>query len=226
MSAKIISMGNSKGGVAKSTLASIFSTYLHTKTDYKICVLDLDYFQASLSDQREDDLKNENVDPDELFDLLAVTPSHLLGYIEELKEDYDYIFLDVPGNMEDEDLTSIYRKVDIMIIPFDTSKYDVRGTAKFYIKYSETALGYRESKNLKTSVYGILTKVLPNTKAFRDFRINEVDDLPFPVMKNYIPFLNFLKEDISTTELIKYEGTSLNIEDLCNEFIKILKSHG
>ena len=103
MSAKIISMGNSKGGVAKSTLASIFSTYLHTQTKNKICVFDLDYFQASLSDQREEDLNNPEVKKEELFDLLAVTPSHLLGYLEELKEDYDYIFLDVPGNMEDED---------------------------------------------------------------------------------------------------------------------------
>ena len=156
---------------------------------FQIIFRDLDYFQASLSDQREEDLNNPEVNKEELFDLLAVTPSHLLGYLEELKEDYDYIFLDVPGNMEDEDLASIYRKVDIMIIPFDTSKYDVRGTAKFYIKYSETALQYRESKNLKTSVYGILTKVLPNTKAFRDFKINEIDNLPFKVMKNYVPFL-------------------------------------
>lgn len=222
MSAKIITLGNAKGGVSKSTLISLFCTYLHNNTNYKVCAFDLDYFQATLMDQRNSDLKNEELDQSKLYDLVAVTPSHLLKYIDELKDEYDYIFLDVPGNMEDDDLSVIYRYIDYMFIPFDVSDADIKGTAKFYEKYID-AVNYRKSKGLKTSIYGILTKIIVGTKVFKDFLENEKDNFPFPIMENYVPYLNTFKNDMSTVKVLEYKGKTLDIKALCNEFIKIIE---
>lgn len=222
MAAKIICLGNSKGGVAKSTLTSLFATYLHNETDYKVCAFDLDYFQTSLMDQRTTDLENNNIDPDNLYDLLAVTPAHLLQYFDELKEEYDYIFLDIPGNMEDEDLQLIFRHIDYMFIPFNISNQDIKGTAKFYTKYLK-AIEYRKSKGLDTEVTGILVKIKPETRIFQNFIENDKDNFPFPIMENYVPFLNTFIENMSTTDVVKYHGKTLNIKSLCNEFIKIIE---
>lgn len=126
-----------KGGVGKSTLASLLASFI-AKNGIPITVLDAD-IQQSIMQHRQLDLK-EHPDvqiPWEVKPLIAATENDMLVVMKRIKarlsqEDVKgCVIIDCPGNVSDQTLKYVYNAADVIIIPFSYDCDNVHATAKF-----------------------------------------------------------------------------------------------
>lgn len=107
---KIIGLVNFKGGVGKSTISAILASYL-TSGDKKAVVLNIAMGQSA-----EEFNSCDTVD---LVNILAEDETtSALEILSLLKENYDYIILDTPGELSDE-LVEVINEIDYFVVPFD-----------------------------------------------------------------------------------------------------------
>ena len=124
---KILLFTNVKGGVGKTTLCSIFASYL-VQNGRKVAVVDAD-LQQSLFHHRKRDLQNnlEATLPWEINTFWGRTPEEVAQIMTNLKQlPYDVI-IDCPGNLIDPNLKVIYPMADIAMVPihYDSDTLDV-----------------------------------------------------------------------------------------------------
>jgi len=126
---KII-VGNQKGGVGKSTLCFLLANYFCNVKDEGVLCLDFDP-QLTLYKQWKEqvDTFDNDVPYQVLKHDLTEGPTVLEQLsTEELKE--AIVFIDVPGNLSDDDLIYIYQEADVIICPFH---YDEKSFESTYV---------------------------------------------------------------------------------------------
>lgn len=201
----VIVLGNQKGGVGKTTLATLFANYLTLIKKYKTVVLDMDY-QRSLFNRYE---KAKVLNNPELYEVLEVDLEQFPSVHHILQEEKDQlIIIDLPGKLDDQNLIPVIQAADIFIIPFayDESSYESTAlftmvaqelnpnSKKFFVpnrlkgsvKY-ETA----ESVNADFSKYGKVTSPI-NDRV--DFQRVTTKDLPTALL----PIIESVFEDVLT----------------------------
>jgi chromosome partitioning protein len=127
----VITIGNTKGGCGKSTIAVLISHYLSLKSDWqksqglkeeKICIIDFDTPQSTSETFFQNRLKN--------FGGKAITPIRISydmnniyfkkeefkQYLNTLKEDYHYILIDSGGHHDEVTQLSI-ECADVLVTP-------------------------------------------------------------------------------------------------------------
>jgi len=162
MKAKIVVLGNEKGGTGKSTLAMhLIVAWL--RAGKKVATLDLDGRQGTLSrylENRRLFAQNNNIDlpmPEHIR--IANVSNEVLflrAQLERLGNDYDVIVLDTPGADTALTLEALFQ-ADILVTPINDSllDLDVLGTVdgdSLRIKgpshYAERVWSVRQKRNL------------------------------------------------------------------------------
>jgi chromosome partitioning protein len=127
---KVICFGSQKGGVGKSTLTMLVSSFLQAKGK-KVFVADVDFPQHSIHRTRTDEQLNMENDPvlkaafDErgvtLSEVQAAPISEAAGMVSVLKKAnlYDYIFVDLPGTLNVDGLFKLAQSMDYFITPME-----------------------------------------------------------------------------------------------------------
>ena len=97
----IIAVTSDKGGVGKSTITTLFASYLHANAKDKglvIGVVDIDDFQNSIGSLRDRDKR----DPDysEEFDVIPLSSEEFINRIDFLRDAFDIILVDFPGSLK------------------------------------------------------------------------------------------------------------------------------
>ena len=126
---KIIIFSNIKGGVGKTTLCSLFATYL-AENGMPVAVLDAALHQ-SLYRHR---VREEKADPEQKMPW-QVTPldtsdiKKVNKVMKELKKVPGNVLIDCPGNLNDKSLAAVYAAADVAVIPmsFDPDTVDATG---------------------------------------------------------------------------------------------------
>ena len=147
---KVIAIANQKGGVGKTTLTTLISNILHFKggieKGFKVAILDLDEPQFSTFSRRkrmEDRFRLQKQKSNILqgirdqYPILQVYPATLEeapALIEAYKNEYDFIFLDLPGtlNTKGSSLGFVYVYVNHFFIPVFQCGDTVRSSIDFY----------------------------------------------------------------------------------------------
>ena len=129
MQNKIILFSNIKGGVGKTTLCSLFASYL-AENGIPVIAVDAD-LQASLFRHRQ---RETDADPDVQapwnVELLNTSDGdNVASVLEKLREVPGVVLIDCPGNLNDRNLEIIYKSADIAVIPmsFDADTSDATG---------------------------------------------------------------------------------------------------
>lgn len=113
--AKFIALVNFKGGVGKSTLSSILASLFSSEKDNKkAAVLNIALGQSASSINEADTVDFAKV-------LEADETSTVSEVLASMYEDYDYVFIDTPGELSAE-LIEIIEHIDYFIIPFDKGR--------------------------------------------------------------------------------------------------------
>src|SRR5690348_8966902 len=125
---QIISLINSKGGVGKTTLSINIATYLHMQksvnTENNTCkdavlLIDADP-QGSARDWYEEGGRHH-------LDMIVLDRPHALMDIRKDKLNYDYVFIDTPGKV-DNLMAAAIAVSDLVLIPIQPSPYDIWAT--------------------------------------------------------------------------------------------------
>ena len=207
----IIAVTSGKGGVGKSTITTLFASYLHANAKDKglvIGVVDIDDFQNSIGSLRDRDKR----DPDysEEFDVIPLSSEEFINRIDFLRDAFDIILVDFPGSLKQSGVVKSLMLIDIIIIPFEPSKLDLIHTLQFYKFYEENILKYRNGHNMKTLVRGLPNRVVPNILEYKDL-IEKKDKLPFKLLDNHIKDLRVsFQRNLSTI--------SNNYDNACDDF--------
>lgn len=124
MPSNVITIAQQKGGAGKTTLTLHLATTLH-KQGHKVICLDIDP-QESLSQwyRRRLQRKSEDLISPEVK---TVSGWRVTSEISRYKNDYDYILIDTPPNLDTETRIAI-RNADIVLTPVQPSPLDLWST--------------------------------------------------------------------------------------------------
>ena len=228
MKTKLISFGNQKGGVGKSTLTTLLANYISENTDYSIVVCDCDgREQKTLEVARKRDLKflegnfsDDDIDKLELYEILSVAATdfpdiytkHLFGHV-------DLVLVDLPGALGHSGVKKSYVYVDYLFCPTNITNQDIDALAEYYRWYRDI-LDIRTKNGLNSSFVGLLSKVNPIINEYKEFRQSVIPNLPFPFMDSYIPKTEviFSREFNTYKSYEAIEGINGKHKQLLNNF--------
>lgn len=133
-SAKVIGFVGQKGGTGKTNSLVLLGQYMAFDLKKKVLAVDLDfndtlYFKSVIS-------KHGAPDKDDLFEVLNVTIGDFLNQFEYLVSQYDYILLDTPGELKQENYLQMALAMDYAFSPIDpSSSSEIYNNAIKYVEF-------------------------------------------------------------------------------------------
>lgn len=206
MTGKVICFGNLKGGVGKSTLISMVAGYFHANGG-RVIAVDSDDLQNTLAA-----LHAGKGTP---YPVLQVSPLALAGLLETLREEYAYIFVDLPRNLKQNGVAATYAQVDYLFIPLCPTSPDVDSTLSYIEFVNKTVQPAKEGAPM--AVYSLFNRVAQGTREHRMLTERQVE-IGVPILEH------FLKESV---EVQRSAGmaTSSDAQALCAEVWKKVTSN-
>lgn len=143
---KVIVVGNRKGGVGKSRISSIMAGALSSPPfDRKVLFLDADPQQSIIGQRILDMPKHVGMSPS--YHILRIEDgmTGILRITEEAKEQgYDYVFIDVPGTLDDFTRQVLF-VTDLLLVPFVPDEMALNPTIE-YLKFALEAKAIKLDK--------------------------------------------------------------------------------
>ena len=159
----VISLISQKGGVGKSTLTMMLLNILHHHYRCRVALIDADFPQNSIYKKRQRELKiiaqdkrlqkvyNKIYQGKEPYPIIKSNLLDAPDAIEQLKDSYDYVFVDITGTVNQEGIIPFLKVINYFFIPI-----------------------FQDDLSLISSMelYRILcTKIQPMSSAYRDCKI-------------------------------------------------------
>lgn len=174
-----IAFENPKGGVGKSTLTALFAGYVHAmgENNIKIGVVDIDDMQNTMGRLRQSE-SDETENMKDEYEVMNISSSEFINQLDFLKENFDIILVDFPGNLKQNGVIETLHFIDIVIMPFEPNNTDLSATLYFYENVYKNIIKARKDNGMKTTVRGVMNRVLPNVLEFKEIMKNK-ENLPF-----------------------------------------------
>jgi len=219
---KVISFANQKGGVGKSTVTSFVANYIHQEyKDLKIVVVDADDLQTSLYKIRQEELMTAEpqINEEDCYNLVKMSSKLFSDNVEILIDEYDLVFLDIPGNLKQAGVIESLMMVDVMIVPIEGTKIAMDSSIDFINFYIENVMKIRLNSNFSTKCSAVLNRVKVNSLEFKEIKNNR-ESFPIKIMENYFPESVIFQRGISTIN--KYESDKKSFEPLIKELLEFI----
>lgn len=122
------------------------------------------------------------------YKLVSMSSADFTTQVEVLKENYDFIFVDIPGNLKQEGVIDVYQYLDYAFIPVNDSWSEIDSTKKFIDKYLEI-VEFRREHGFETKVFGFFCRVKSTSKIFSELYVtkNDLSIWKIPFLENYVP---------------------------------------
>jgi chromosome partitioning protein len=165
---KIISFATQKGGSGKSTLTLVLAAALAVDYKLKLAVLDCDYQQSIVKTRTQMDeeslqlLKESDPGVTYPFDIFSIPLSGIFDFIDNPKNKYDLVIIDVPGRADGDDVFNALTACDAVIVPLVADYLDRASTAEF-MHILHTIKTEADKSDIPFEYFGLSTK-RSNTK--------------------------------------------------------------
>jgi cellulose biosynthesis protein BcsQ len=186
---KYVAFSTQKGGAGKTTLTVLAASWLHYVRGYNVAVIDCDYPQHSIVEMRERDLKMaleegyyKNLAYEQFtrlkkkaYPVIDSSTTEAIADAEHLmgQDDFDYIFFDLPGTVNDKDLIHTLARMDYIVAPISADRVVVESTLNYALMVKDHIMKSAQSdiKGLyllwnmvdgreKTELYGVYEAVM------------------------------------------------------------------
>ncbi|GAB3788603.1 ParA family protein [Spirosoma horti] len=129
----VLAFATQKGGMGKTTLSVLVASWLHYKRRIPVAVLDVDTSQLSvynlrlreteqMDEETRDRFNVQDVDP---YAILSGEPADVPNLISQIPADVQFIFVDLPGNIDIDGYEVALGAVDYLLVPMETSEFSV-----------------------------------------------------------------------------------------------------
>jgi cellulose biosynthesis protein BcsQ len=245
---KYVAFSTQKGGAGKTTMTVITASWLHYVKGYDVAVVDCDYPQYSILGMRKRDLRLAT--DDEHYKYMAYEQFTRLNkkawpviesntknavsdarrWIEERGREYDYVFFDLPGTMNDTDLIHTVAQMDYLIAPMSADRTVMESTLKYVVSIQRNLLDHSDIKGLY-----MLWNMVDGREKSELYKVYELicAELRLPILKTFIPnSLRFRREQSEVRKEVfrstlfpidKSFAKASNIDALTDELIERFK---
>ena len=180
---KVIMFSTSKGGQGKSTSTMLCATaFADAPFNKRVAVVDVDS-QKSLVRKYEYD-KKVYEDAAQLFTILNYSVEDLESNIQQLKDEYDLIFIDAAGkhdvnqNLADQEIYKLLIYTDYLFVPFCGGNFNIESTLDF-LKMAINVKAIKDETDVPLTIYGYAAMYEP--RRTKDKELNketkEITDL-------------------------------------------------
>lgn len=186
MTAKVISFGNFKGGVGKTTASVALGAELGRR-GHKVVLLDFDIQgNATVNISRAQSAEAKMpLDVRHLAAVVRSNPSGLSKIIKEVSAEADYVICDTPGNIESDGTQTAFIVADVVVVPLKPKAYDLDSTR-------QTLAVLRRVAEINPDVLIFLLKTMPERTVLNrsvDAAIQELGaDVLDTVIGDYVAF--------------------------------------
>lgn len=201
--AKFIVFGNQKGGIGKTTLAVLTATALsHPPFNKKVLLIDNDNQKSVIRLRQYDENSHEKKAP---YIVIDMTYEEIVQDIEEIDENYDYVFIDTPGKLdaelppEKQEVTKVLLLTDFLFMPFKAGALNLDATTD-YVKVLLQAKKHRANTNRPLLIYGVVNFYKERSRINRELK----DELRY--LKNNAG-LDFMKANLKQYTAFEYLDT-------------------
>jgi len=245
---KYVAFSTQKGGAGKTTLTVLVASYLHYVRGYNVAVIDCDFPQHSIFEMRERDFRmveNDEYYKGLIYDQITRLNKKAYPVIEsDTKEaiadaehlipqgNYDFIFFDLPGTLNNADLIYALAKMDYIIAPISADRLVLESTLDYMITVRDDIM-----KSGKANIQGIylLWNMVDGREKSELYEVYEavISKLGLTTLKTFIPnSLRFRREQSESrrplfrSTLFPVDKSLIkgsNIDSLINELLDFLK---
>ncbi|WP_308601143.1 ParA family protein [uncultured Dysgonomonas sp.] len=244
-----VAFSTQKGGAGKTTLTVLVASYLHYVKGYKVAVIDCDYPQHSIAEMRERDFKmceNDEYYKGMLYDQFIrleqkkaypVVESNTKDALDDAEDlvkegDYDFIFFDLPGTLNNEGLILTIASMDYIVAPIAADRLVLESTLDYLISVRDNIVNPGKS-NIK-GIYLLWNMVDGREKSeLYEVYENVIRDLEFPLLKTFIPDSKRFRREQSVSYKALFRSTLFpadkslvkgsNLDTLTDELLELLK---
>lgn len=248
-----VAFSTQKGGAGKTTLTILAASYLHYEMGYNVAIIDCDFPQHSILSMRQRDLKMAMEDEfyrgmayeqftrldKKAYPVVESDTSKAITDAEEVVEDYDtefdIIFFDLPGTLNNRDLIHTLAHMDYIIAPIAASRVVMESTLDYMISVRDNIVASGKS-NIKTMY--LLWNLVDGREKTELYEVYEavIKELDFPLLKTFLPnAVRFRREQniehkpLFLSTLFPPDKPLLkgsNVDTMTDELIEVLKLSG
>lgn len=244
-----VAFSTQKGGAGKTTLTVLVASYLHYVKGYNVAVIDCDYPQHSIAEMRERDFKiceNDEYYKGMLYEQFVrleqkkaypVVESNTKDALDDAEDlvkegDYDFIFFDLPGTLNNEGLVLTIASMDYIVAPIAADRLVLESTLDYLISVRDNIVNPGKS-NIK-GIYLLWNMVDGREKSeLYEVYENVIRDLKFPLLKTFIPDSKRFRREQSISYKALFRSTLFpadkslvkgsNLDTLTDELLELLK---
>ncbi len=245
---KYVAFSTQKGGAGKTTLTVLAASYLHYVKQRNVAVIDCDFPQHSILEMRDRDLKMAL--EDEHYKRMAYEQFSRLGkkaypVVEsDTKEaladadyllpqgDYDFIFFDLPGTINDRELIHTLARMDYIIAPITADRVVMESALNFVLTVRKHLV--ESGKSDIKGVYMLWNMVDGREKSELYEAYEEVmKELKLPLLRTFLPDAKRFRREQSASRRAVFRSTLFpadkslvrgsNLDKLVDELLEVLK---
>lgn len=249
-----VAFSTQKGGAGKTTLTVLVASYLHYEMGYNVGIIDCDFPQHSIHSMRKRDFKMLEEDEfyrgmayeqftrlegKKAYPIVESDTGRAIADAEQVVEDYDMdfdiIFFDLPGTMNNRDLIITLAHMDYLIAPIAASRVVMESTLDYMISVRDNIITTGQS-NIK-AMY-LLWNLVDGREKNELYSVYEdvISELDFPILKTFLPnAVRFRREQniehkpLFLSTLFPADKTLLkgsNLDELAGELLKVINLTG
>jgi len=231
-----IAFANQKGGVGKSTLATILASYMYFRRDHGVVFIDADHPQHSTKKLRTRELARFKEDEalmkafsetgkDQIY---PIAESRMVDVFDRPAPDRpstfekaslpkigaDTVIIDTPGSVAIEGLGTILRNVDRVVIPLEPEEMSLMSSAEFVGALFRIASSQQQAIRPiafwnKVTLRSHHETIDTQNKVFRAAGIH--------VLENYIPYSVKMKRTQTRSTIFPVDFRSLDLSAFMEE---------
>jgi cellulose biosynthesis protein BcsQ len=248
-----VAFSTQKGGMGKTAVTVLTTSYLHYVGGYHVAIVDCDFPQHSIVKERKRD--SELVMGSNHFKRMAYgqfqtigikaypvkgsTPENAIGEAQALinssPKEFDVIFFDLPGTLNSGGVIRTLASMNYIFTPVSTDRFVLESTLQYATMLNEKLISVGRGNIRGLHLFWNMVDSREQTPLYGAYE-NAIDELGLQIMKTSLPnSIRFRKEmsdergTVFRSTLFPADKTLLrgsNIDELANELCQILNLHG
>lgn len=246
-----IAVATQKGGVGKTALTVLLSSYLHYLKNYNVAIVDCDYPQYSINGMRERDKKMVMEEPHykalfykqckelnrKAYPIEVSRATEAIGtaktLVNQSETPLDFVFFDLPGTINAKGVLSTLAQMDYVFTPITADRMVLESSLEYAALINEQIITTGKGKIKDLYLLWNLVDARENAHLY-DVYEDVIAELGLQVMKTHLPDTKRFRREIATEYRPVFRSTLLpadkrlikgsNLDELVEEFLRIVKN--